>query len=545
MMDLANIIENDLSIKRLDHLGLVAGMCDELGLVEYMDKHLPCGIDKKLSYGTLIKGMLLNGLGYTAQPLHMYPEYMKDKPLNRLIGNKVEATHFNQHSIGRTLDALYATDVSELFEGFARQACERLGLAVKDLHLDATSFHVDGDSYESMEGNVNVINLTQGYSRDHRPDLNQVVLNLIVENQAGMPIFLKSCSGNTVDKKNFADILQKHTESLKASLRHRYTVGDSALFTPASLLAIDSSGGYFVTRVPSTLKMAKEFQATGRVEMIKLSDSYFAKEIETTYAEIKQRWILIFSQKAYERESLTLRKKVLKVTTEEAKNFWHFTNQVFTCEQDAKKAYEKFCKNCRFTKFSEIQIIKKSRYEKLGKPQKGSEPTHYEYSVNGVAYCCLVKFKEALSEKGFFILSTNDLSEKFSMQDILNTYKSQQRVERGFRFLKSPEFMTSAFYLKKPERIEALLMIMTLCLLIYCALEYKIRQSLVSHGENFEDQKKKTQKPTARWVFFCFHGVSILRISGHGETITNILPRHTVILNVLGERYLKIYSKTG
>ena len=79
-----------------------------------------------------------------------------------------------------------------------------------------------------------MIKLTQGYSRDHRPDLNQVVLNLIVENQAGMPLFLKACNGNTVDKKNFADILKDHTKSLKASLQNRYTVGDSALFTQSS-----------------------------------------------------------------------------------------------------------------------------------------------------------------------------------------------------------------------------------------------------------------------------------------------------------------------
>ncbi|KIC74690.1 hypothetical protein DB42_AZ00450 [Neochlamydia sp. EPS4] len=57
---------------------------------------------------------------------------------------------------------------------------------------------------------------------------------------------------------------------------------------------------------------------------------------------------------------------------------------------------------------------------------------------------------------------------------MLKTYKAQQSVERGFRFLKSSDFLVSSFFLKKPERIEALLMVMTLCLLVYSALEYKI-----------------------------------------------------------------------
>jgi hypothetical protein len=50
--------------------------------------------------------------------------------------------------------------------------------------------------------------------------------------------------------------------------------------------------------------------------------------------------------------------------------------------------------------------------------------------------------------------------------------------ERGFRFRKDPQFLAASLYLKKPERIMALLMVMTVCLLGYAALEYRIRQAL-------------------------------------------------------------------
>ena len=73
------------------------------------------------------------------------------------------------------------------------------------------------------------------------------------------------------------------------------------------------------------------------------------------------------------------------------------------------------------------------------------------------------------------MLATNDLSESLTVEKMLSLYKSQQSVEQDFRFLKSPDFLASSLYLKKPERIEALLMIMTCCLMIYAALEYKIR----------------------------------------------------------------------
>ena len=68
--------------------------------------------------------------------------------------------------------------------------------------------------------------------------------------------------------------------------------------------------------------------------------------------------------------------------------------------------------------------------------------------------------------------------------------------------MKDPQFLASSLYLKKPERIMALLMLMTVCLLVYAALEYRIRTALKAHGATFPDQKgNPTQTPTARCVF--------------------------------------------
>jgi transposase len=74
-------------------------------------------------------------------------------------------------------------------------------------------------------------------------------------------------------------------------------------------------------------------------------------------------------------------------------------------------------------------------------------------------------------------LATNDCSEHLDMQAMLDHYKSQQKVEGGFRFLKSPDFLVSSLFLKKPERIEALLMVMTCCLMVYAALSHSLAES--------------------------------------------------------------------
>jgi transposase len=121
--------------------------------------------------------------------------------------------------------------------------------------------------------------------------------------------------------------------------------------------------------------------------------------------------------------------------------------------------------------------------------------------------------------------------------------KGQQHAERGFRFLKDPRFLASSLYLKKPERIMALLMVMTVCLLVYAALEYRIRQTLKAHQATFPNQKgQPVQKPTARGVFQYFVGIHLLRVPGQGAFVLNLNDQHQQLLRLLGRPYEAFYS---
>ncbi|MEJ6122485.1 hypothetical protein MT390_11525 [Vibrio sp. 2-Bac 85] len=79
--------------------------------------------------------------------------------------------------------------------------------------------------------------------------------------------------------------------------------------------------------------------------------------------------------------------------------------------------------------------------------------------------------ENAMKSLGFFIIATNDFDSSMTMEKMLTTYKDQQSVEKGFRFLKSPDFLTNSIFIKKPERIEAILMVMTSCLMAYASLD--------------------------------------------------------------------------
>jgi len=533
-----------LTIENIDNLGLVAGMCDEIGISEIIDQ--ACGTqaqNKNLTFGQCVKCMILNGLGFIGRTLYLYSEYFEDKPIDHLLGIPVNAQQIDDNVLGRTLDKLFSLGVSELFTQIALKAMKKLDIKVKSLHLDSTSFHVDGNYFSLLEQDESRIKLVQGYSRDHRPDLNQAVLQMITSNQGNIPLFMQAASGNSSDKTAFAEIIAQHAKSFRAAVENRYLVADSALYTPNSLKALDEAKCFFVTRVPSQIKAVGEHIAEcDRHQMKNLSNGYYAKEQVVTYADVRQRWIVFFSEAAYDRDSKSLAKNYLKGSEKELKSFAKLEKEVFGCRKDALKHYKREISKYKYLEINAFEIIEVQKHPTVGRPKKGNAPLTIGYQISGSPACSLVNKQELERNKGFFILATNDMETSFSAQEVLETYKSQQSVERGFRFLKSPDFLVSSFFLKKPQRTEALLMVMTLCLLVYAALEYKIRTKLNETGEDFLNQKKKpTKNSTTRWVFFCFLGLHIVYVNNKKTQVTNLKQRHHIILRCLRPPYQKLY----
>ena len=130
----------------LDHLGLVAAMFDALGMGEVIDRatrHQP--ETRSVTTGDAVKAMVLNGLGFVNHQLYLVSRFFQDKPTSRLLAPMlIEAKHLNDDALGRALDTLYAYGVTELYSLIAATAAERLGLVPQFVHLDSTSFHVDG-----------------------------------------------------------------------------------------------------------------------------------------------------------------------------------------------------------------------------------------------------------------------------------------------------------------------------------------------------------------------------------------------------------------
>lgn len=531
-------MDGNYSSQDLGHLGLVAGIFKELGLVKLVDSLIPSK-GKDVSHGNALCAMVLNGLGFTNQCLYLVPHFFQNKPVERLIAPGITADKLNDDALGRSLDAFYKFGTTEIYSELAARAVEVLGLRSKFGHVDSTSMHVDGVYNSEGSPPEGVIHIVPGYSRDHRPELNQIIINMIVESKGSLPIHMSSASGNSSDKNDFREIISTHVDNLENYFGVEYIVADSALYSVKTIQTLDGVM-LFITRVPETIKDAKLLIKQADIDsMTEIDDNYRYLEVCSTYGQVKQRWILVHSQHAQKRELISLDKRYFKGSEKEQKSFKKLTKQVFACEEDALKAFAQYEKKLRFTVINELKVMEHHKYSKPGKPKKGTKPDKIVYQLEGAVASCLQKKAAMAKSKGYFILATNELdSSALAAEEIFFAYKDQGKVERGFRFLKNPEFLASSLFLKKPERIMALAMVMTVCLMVYAALEYKIREKLASNKQTFPNQlNQKISNPTARWVFHCFTGIHLLHQPDGGEVILNLNEQHRQIIDLLGYHY--------
>ena len=280
----------------------MADICREIGLVEQIDEQVG-PVERKVSCGQAVLAMVLNALGFSSRALYLMPDYLRNKPVDLLIDADLTADDCNDDTLGRSLEDLYVRGVTEVFAHVAAKALAVYGIEHQFVHLDSSSFHLHGQ-YEASEPDTAAITISHGYSRDHRPDLKQVVVQLITSQQSALPVWLAALSGNSSDRESFAPTVEAYCQQIGES-EPPYFVMDSAGYAKDNLQALAKMR--WLMRVPETLAAAKALvKETERDAMTPLADSYWGKEVKSDYGGVEQRWLVVFSQAACDRELKTL-----------------------------------------------------------------------------------------------------------------------------------------------------------------------------------------------------------------------------------------------
>ena len=216
----------------------------------------------------------------------------------------------------------------------------------------------------------------------------------------------------------------------------------------------------------------------------------------------------------------------------------------FACEADARQTLAAFEQGLQVTFLATSTVGATPRYDQRGQPGKGVPSDRVVYQIDGALASSLTPRQALIDQHSCFLLATNELdATQLTPQELLEGYKGQVQAERGFRLMKDPSFLASSLYLKKPERIMALFMVITVCLLVYAALEYRIPQALKAHEATFPDQKgKQIRNPTARWVLHYFVGIHLLCQAGQWPIVLNLTEDHQHLLRLLGQPYMRFYD---
>ncbi|TMO02819.1 hypothetical protein CWB66_12745 [Pseudoalteromonas sp. S558] len=182
---------------------------------------------------------------------------------------------------------------------------------------------------------------------------------------------------------------------------------------------------------------------------------------------IKQRWMIIYSKAANSRAQKSIVRQVERAHTGIKKDLFHLQAQRFACQTDAQRALDKLAKKMKHHQIATQQFIKHKVYEGKGRPKKDAPVKNIEWQITAEIEENETAIKQIVEQKSCFVLATNIDKKSLSPEDLLKHYKAQSEVEKGFRFLKDPLFFVSSLFIKKPSRIDALLMVMTLSLLVY------------------------------------------------------------------------------
>ncbi len=533
------------SIERLDHLGIVAGVIKDLKIVELIDERLGIYHGESLSAGETVAGMIINGLGFSNRPLYLTPMFFKHCPLWLLFREGVKADDFNRFKLSRVLDRCHSYGTELLFSEISLHVCRQEKVDTRFNHLDTTSVTLSGDYLGKIEDDTVKINL--GHSKDHRPDLKQVMLEMMVSQDGGIPLLGRSLDGNSSDNIVFKERAEKLVEEFKASETPRYLVADCKLYTETN--AVHLKDLPFITRIPNNIKMVGESidKALAATDDWKTLDD--GRKIQTFNVEhygMQQRWHVLSSETSQKTANKQVDKRVKKEAEAIEKQLFHLQAKRFACADDASAAAQDLAKKWKNHNIKNCQTVEHLCYEGKGRPKKDQEPTKTEYQVIADKEKDENKINKLKDKEAHYIIGSNTDPKELSDQEVVGAYKEQNKAERGFRFLKDPLFFVSSLFVKTPRRIMALLMVMLLSLLVYGIAERRLRACLAEKKETLPNQlHQEIEKPTLRWLFQLLYGIHCLTITTEKQTyhvIEGLTPLRQKILSLFGPTVANIYQ---
>jgi len=523
-----------IEVYPVHHLPILKAYADQLGLVSLINHYVPTAME--VDAGTVVLALVLDTLSGRS-PLYRLEEFFAQQDTALLLGKAVPPQALNDDTAGRVLDRLYDFGTMRLFTACAVRAAMRFGLERRYVHFDTTSRSVWGD-YQFAETQDLPFQVTYGYSKDKRPDLKQFVLSTLCVDRA-VPLWGKPEDGNASDKTLNTTLLSEIAQLLAqygVQPGAYIYIADAALVTEDNLAALRDT--LFITRLPAT------YSAGGRViaeavarnqwtEIGILAQTQPTKHRPGTFYKVAEGEVTLYGQ--------TYRVVVVHSSSQDQRRQQHLEREIrasyamleatvhaaarqeYFCQADAEAAAAKL--RALQSAYHGVDVAVKER-PTYGPGRPSSKQPRVVKALRYNLQVALHERAEVIARKtqetGCFVLLTNvpttgEMAHRAG--DVLRAYKEQHGIEQNYGFLKDPLIVNSLF-LKKPERIEALGLVLLLALLLWRLVERTLRVHVETTGQPLTGwNKKATQKPTAFMMMTKFAGVMVLKAAAPRQLV--------------------------
>jgi transposase len=259
-----------------------------------------------------------------------------------------------------------------------------------------------------------------------------------------------------------------------------------------------------------------------------------------------QRWLVVSSQDAWQRAEHTLAKAQAKESAQVQQQLFHLQAQRFPSESEARAALDAIAQRWRSHQLAQVSLTSQSQYARKGRPTQQTPCKAIQWQVHASVRPDLATITRQQQRKACFVLGTTIPVTALTDAEVVAAYKGQSAVERGFRFLKDPVFFVSSLFVKKPSRLQGLLMVMTLALLVYSVAQRRMRHQLAQHHDTLPNPiGQPGSRPTLRWVCQLLEGINrvTMAVPGHGTIVMEGLTTlRRKILQLFGQKVCQIYQ---
>jgi hypothetical protein len=228
------------------------------------------------------------------------------------------------------------------------------------------------------------------------------------------------------------------------------------------------------------------------------------------------------------------------------KQLFHLQAQRFGAPEAAHDALAALAKRWKYHRVASSQLTEHKRSVGTGRPTPRTPLKAIEWQIQAQVHADDEAIERDKHAKACYVLGTNIDASEVSDTEVIVAYKGQAQVEGGFRFLKDPLFFVSSLFVKKPTRIEGLLMVMTLALLVYSVAQRRLRKQLAQNHETVPNQiNQPTPSPTLRWIFQMLEGIHRVQVTVQGQVhdlIEGLNDVQIKILRLFGNEVCHLYQ---